>query len=328
MGISRSSSRRRPQESERARERERNGTDRRMRKQQRSSSMAAFGLLVLVASHGIIIDVAHATEAKNGTEAMAVSAEKKLASHLKDLAAQVALVNSLVGKNPDPLLLALHLPFLESSCASDSEAEDEFGNGSTVAEKMRHVGRFLMEKKASPEIEKFLQDAAGYWADVLKSIDPVRRIKNDLENPDNYFNSKTSEDPEVRARGGKSFSGSYGVDFPKTGNEKLDAFSDKYSLNVPYELWTPTKETFNPLNLRNPYKAWLLVVNLIENVYLRWYVDNAKCDFKVSYCLKFKLRTPLVQPSVPLCIPEDVMNVLWNVGPILGGVVVDGMNQI
>ena len=272
--------------------------------------MAAFGLLVLVASHGIIIDVAHATEAKNGTEAMAVSAEKKLASHLKDLAAQVASVNSLVGKNPDPLLLASHLPFLESSCASDSEAEDEFGNGSTVAEKMRHVGRFLMEKKASPEIEKFLQDAAGYWADVLKSIDPVRRIKNDLENPDNYFNSKTSEDPEVRARGGKSFSGSYGVDFPKTGNEKLDAFSDKYSLNVPYELWTPTKETFNPLNLRNPYKAWLLVVNLIENVYLRWYVDNAKCDFKLP-TLK-----PTMQPAEVVCTrPKVKVSERSNISP-------------
>ena len=101
--------------------------------------MAAFGLLVLVASHGIIIDVAHATEAKNGTEAMAVSAEKKLASHLKDLAAQVASVNSLVGKNPDPLLLASHLPFLESSCASDSEAEEtaDLGGAEPSAKRRR-----------------------------------------------------------------------------------------------------------------------------------------------------------------------------------------------
>ena len=49
---------------------------------------------------------------------------------------------------------------------------------------------------------------------------------------------------------------------------------------------------------------------------------------QVSYCLKFKLKTPLVQPSVPLCIPEDIMSTLFNVGPIVGGIVEDGMNQI
>ena len=44
--------------------------------------------------------------------------------------------------------------------------------------------------------------------------------------------------------------------------------------------------------------------------------------------MKFKLKTPLVQPSVPLCIPEDIMSTLFNVGPIVGGIVEDGMNQI
>jgi hypothetical protein len=305
-------------------------------------------LLLLISSQGICSVLAAAgSNSNNATWDASKFDEReggKLLEHFSKLASNVASVNGLM-KNPDPLLLASHLPFLGSSCKAQADHTDAdaakammmsgktSNEGEAEVEMMRTVGRALAEeqKPSFLEIPK-VREVAGYWGDVLNSLDPIQRFRNDLKNPDSY---------SYDADSGKRFRSSVGVTFPSKVEDKPDK-----DFRVSYSTWMPDLRTFKAADTTS---AWFLVIKLIDSVFLRWYVENAKCDFllptmkpylqpaevvctrpkiKVSYCLKFQTRTPIISPSVPLCIPEDIMQTLFNVGPAIGGIVENIINQL
>ena len=123
-----------------------------------------------------------------------------------------------------------------------------------------------------------------------------------------------------------------------------------------YRIWLPGKEDMTT----DPYGSLHLIANilhLVDNCYMRWYLQNGKCDFyapkgllpwkgpyepgsvdcsypdvKLSYCVNFRFNVPivgwLVQPVVPLCLPLDVLDILFGLGPTIGGIVEDVLDQI
>ena len=276
----------------------------------RSSMLAArkaFGFLVLILSSQVIAATSAMSHASNFNAA--AGSAGKLGALVDTLASKVANVNGLM-KDADPLLLASHLPFLEASC-SESEGGVDGGN---VTERMRTVGRALISEK--------------------------RELKMQMP-----------QMPQMPQMEPIEFEGKYGVEY-FAGPDSSHGKKFKAEIPIgklgeyPLELWLPDARTFIP---KDKYSAWFLVINLIDSIFLRWYVENAKCDFmlptikppgpepgeivctrpkiKVSYCIKFQTHTPLIQPSVPVCIPEDIMQTLFNIGPAIGGIVENVINQ-
>jgi hypothetical protein len=140
-------------------------------------------------------------------------------------------------------------------------------------------------------------------------------------------------------------------------SEKLDPTKGGDSEKPPgYRIWLPDAKDMTT----DPYGSLHLLANimkLIDNTYMRWYLQNGKCDFyppkgllpwkgpyepgsvdcstpdlKLSYCWNFRFNVPivgwLVQPVVPLCLPLDVLDILFGLGPALGAIVEDVLDQI
>ena len=123
-----------------------------------------------------------------------------------------------------------------------------------------------------------------------------------------------------------------------------------------YRIWLPDADDMTT----DPYGSLHLLANimkLVDNTYMRWFLQNGKCDFhppqgllpwkgpyepgsvecsapdlKLSYCWNFRFNVPivgwLVQPVVPLCLPLDVLDILFGLGPALGAIVEDVLDQI
>ena len=125
--------------------------------------------------------------------------------------------------------------------------------------------------------------------------------------------------------------------------------TDRSKLPGEYTVWVPEKDDLLPNNALEPY---FLLLKLLDNVFLRWYLQDGKCDFKgpnakagappeaactppavkLSYCLAFRINLPgvgaLVQPVLPLCIPADLLDLLVNIGPTIGGIIEDVLDEI
>ena len=125
--------------------------------------------------------------------------------------------------------------------------------------------------------------------------------------------------------------------------------TDRSKLPGEYTVWVPEKDDLLPNNALEPF---FLLLKLLDNVFLRWYLQDGKCDFygpnakagappeaactppvvKLSYCLAFRINLPgvgaLVQPVLPLCIPADLLDLLVNIGPTIGGIIEGVLDEI
>mmetsp|Transcript_1885 Transcript_1885/g.4285 ORF Transcript_1885/g.4285 Transcript_1885/m.4285 type:complete len:563 (+) Transcript_1885:310-1998(+) len=227
------------------------------------------------------------------------------------LLSNVSAVETVLKLHADnPLLLASHLPFLQDTCAEQNMSAD------STAEEMRRVGRALVDT-SSPKA----RETAGALLDVIRHVAGVpRRVADRVKN---YVESMVSTAQ------------------PDESSGKIMTLP-----NTEYDIWLPDQRSFIP---KNPMSPYLLILRLIDSVYLRWFTQDAKCDFflptvkppyhapeivctrpkiKVAYCFEFQIRTPLVQPGLPLCIPEDVMEILFNLGGFIGGFITNIADQI
>ena len=104
------------------------GRERRSITEQARICRNALLLLLLISSQGICSVLAAAGSNNNNNATWDASRFDqreggKLLEHFSKLASNVASVNGLM-KNPDPLLLASHLPFLGPSCKAQADHTD------------------------------------------------------------------------------------------------------------------------------------------------------------------------------------------------------------
>ena len=157
------------------------------------------------------------------------------------------------------------------------------------------------------------------------------------------------------AEAGEAAGGEAGEAEAGAGGRRLSAkrvmipLTDRSKLPGEYTLWVPEKDDLLPNNALEPY---FLLLKLLDNVFLRWYLQDGKCDFKgpnakagappeaactppavkLSYCLAFRINLPgvgaLVQPVLPLCIPADLLDLLVNIGPTIGGIIEGVLDEL
>ncbi len=129
----------------------------------------AFFLLLLVSCQSLcamqaVLAAGPSSGGGNGTAASsAVTAEGRqeaaasLLAHFESLRARVAGVNGAMGNNPDPLLLASHLPFLDTTCGDEEKSTGKSSAASAATvDKMRTVGRALSETKVQVSAKRLL----------------------------------------------------------------------------------------------------------------------------------------------------------------------------